>query len=258
MMKLLVFLCAVALASARRFHIPISERGARFQETVEVGGGYRLAEVPAHNNRDHIRVLSSRRVGETMYCMPERGVCFLMATAQRGGEGQDGALETELTQLERTGLVAETDTVTVQNDWVVLEQNMDRSALSDPRMRRFHQDLPLHRVDKLTGGADFLTESSDADAAPASKRQLISGSCRNDAAPQRKYAATSPTGCGYGYEYLVYCAGQNSQYSDCPRYHVTDYFFMTCLCCPEHTAKEQCLYCTQLSCSGYYDNTGVC
>ncbi|XP_078616013.1 uncharacterized protein LOC144884523 [Branchiostoma floridae x Branchiostoma japonicum] len=253
-MKSFVFMCLVALATAKYYNVRVQEKGVQFRETIHTEGKYQLVEVPAHNDRHHIAVLTNLQLDQTMYCFPERGLCFLIPTSEHGAEPDSQTLEQGMDQVmtQRNGLIGDWETVVVDNKWAVVEQNLDRSILTDARLRSFYPNLPLHRVQKLSEGAPILSGSTDAVA--AAKRQLISGACSADADPQRMYAVSNPAGC----EYLVFCGGQNDMYSECPRRHVTDTFFMVCLCCPEHTNREQCLFCQNLECSGYFDNTGVC
>eukprot|EP00058_Branchiostoma_floridae_P000919 XP_002586407.1 hypothetical protein BRAFLDRAFT_108375 [Branchiostoma floridae] len=77
-------------------------------------------------------------------------------------------------------------------------------------------------------------------ASPLTRRQT----CGNGADPVRQYAVSNPAGC----EYLVFCDvdHSNGDYNECPRRHVLDQFFMACLCCPEHSTREQCIYCVNL------------
>ncbi|CAH1240794.1 Hypp6102 [Branchiostoma lanceolatum] len=229
-MKSFVFLCLVALATAKYYNVQVQEKGVLFRETIQTKRKYQLVEVPAHNDRHHIVVLSNLELVSQIF-----STCFPFAC-----------------QTQRSGLIGDWETVVVDNKWAVVEQNLDRSVLTDARLRSFYPNLPLHRVQKLSEGAAILSGSTDAVA--AAKRQLIGGTCSGNSDPQRMYAVSNPAGC----EYLVFCGGQNDMYSECPRRHVTDTFFMVCLCCPEHTNREQCLFCQNLECSGYFDNTGVC
>ncbi|XP_078604751.1 uncharacterized protein LOC144878239 [Branchiostoma floridae x Branchiostoma japonicum] len=254
-MKSFVFMCLVALATAKYYNVRVKEKGVQFRETIQTEGKYQLVEVPAHNDRHHIAVLTNLQLDQTVYCFPERGVCFLIPTSEHGAEPDSQTLEAGMDQVmtQRSGMIGDWETVVVDNKWAVVEQNLDRSVLTDERLRSFYRNLPLHRVQKVPENAAILSGSTDAVA--AAKRQLIPAVlCSGNRDPQKMYAVSNPAGC----EYLVFCDVGENGIIECPRRHVTDTFFMTCLCCPEHTSMDQCIYCTPFGCSGHFDNTDVC
>ncbi|KAI8510167.1 hypothetical protein Bbelb_125950 [Branchiostoma belcheri] len=237
-----VFVCFIALATAKKYTVQPIEKGVVFSQEIDIdqASGVRRVSVPQHNSVAAAEIIHSYHDGLTLYCQTEEGTCFLMPLADRNEPGQaELQAGLDMLQRERSGFLPDWETEVVVNQWAVVGR-AERGSLS-PVLAAFHADLPVYMVEKIDDSALLLGSSPAVHpASPLTRRQT----CGNGADPVRQYAVSNPAGC----EYLVFCDVDhtNGNYNDCPRRHVLDQFFMACLCCPEHTTREQCIYCVNL------------
>ncbi|XP_066289117.1 uncharacterized protein [Branchiostoma lanceolatum] len=227
--------------------VKVSENGVVFAETISFddANNCETLHVPAHNERAEVDIRhcfadKEGTSGKSLYCFIKESECYLLPIEE---EGEPAGLEEQEEGIEKfedqSNLLLDADGIEVHaNKWVITGK-ADRSELPGS-LANFNADFPVYFADKIDEDAVILSNGDD-EPEENDKRQLIPNGC-SSGAPQRMYAVTSPSGC----EYLVFCQGQNNKYSQCPRRHITDSFFMTCLCCPGVTRWQGCLYCEDL------------
>ncbi|XP_078688209.1 uncharacterized protein LOC144920153 [Branchiostoma floridae x Branchiostoma belcheri] len=239
--------------------VKVSENGVVFAETISFDDEHQCEtlHVPAHNGRAEVDIRhcfkekepSQDTTGMSMYCLTKNSRCYLLRLAE---EGEPGLKEQEkgVEQFEsKDNPVLDATGIEVHaNRWVVTGV-ADRSKLPEV-LASFKPDFKVFFADHLGDDAVILTD--DGGDETDDKRNLIQG-CPNGGIPRPMYAVSSPAGC----EYLVFCPRDSSGNAQCPRRHVTDTFFMTCLCCPGVTDRHKCLYCNNLNCN-FDQGTGVC
>ncbi|XP_019646341.1 PREDICTED: uncharacterized protein LOC109486875 [Branchiostoma belcheri] len=229
--------------------VKVSENGVVFAETISFDDEHNCEtlHVPAHNGRAEVDIRhcfkdKEGKTGTSMYCLTTDSKCYLLRMED---EGEPAGLEEQEAGIEKfegqNDPVLDADGIEVHaNRWAVTGV-ADRSKLPEV-LASFKPDFKVFFADHLDDDTVILTDDGGDETNENDKRTLVNG-CPNGGLPSRRYAVRSPGGC----EYLVFCTGQNNKYSQCPNRHVTDSFFMTCLCCPGVEIRQDCLYCEDLS-----------
>ncbi|XP_019638395.1 PREDICTED: uncharacterized protein LOC109480602 [Branchiostoma belcheri] len=227
--------------------VKVSENGVVFAETISFDDEHNCEtlHVPAHNGRAEVDIRhcfkdKEGKTGTSMYCYTKDSKCFLLRVED---EGEPGGLEEQEAGIKQfkgqNDPVLDADGIEVhENRWVVTGA-AERSVLPEV-LASFKPDFPVFFADHLDEDAEILSDDGGDETGEDDKRQLPG--CRYGGSYQQKYVVYSPAGC----EYLVSCARDAHGNSQCPRRHVTDTVFMTCLCCPEATTKQQCHFCQNL------------
>ncbi|XP_078681242.1 uncharacterized protein LOC144916126 [Branchiostoma floridae x Branchiostoma belcheri] len=230
--------------------VKVNEKGVVFAERIafDDANNCETLHVPAHNERAEVDIRhcfddKKGSSGTSMYCITQESHCFLLPVAKEGEPGlqqqEEGIQEFE----NQNNAVLDANGIDVQDNKWVITGVADRSGLPEP-LATFNPDFKVFYAAKIDEDAVILQES--AVVPEENDKRSLFGGCSNGAIPQTMYAVTDRNGC----EYLVFCDRHPvSGTADCPRRHVTDTFFLTCLCCPGTTHHSQCLYCNDLTCN---------
>ncbi|XP_078688535.1 uncharacterized protein LOC144920308 [Branchiostoma floridae x Branchiostoma belcheri] len=224
--------------------VKVSENGVVFAETISFDDEHNCEtlHVPAHNGRAEVDIRHCFKdkkgtKGTSLYCFNTESKCYLFRMED---EGEPAGLEEQeegIDQFEgQNDPVLDADGIEVHDNRWVVRGKADRSVLPEV-LAGFKPDFPVFFTDHLDEDAEILSDDGGDETGEDDKRQLPPcgyGDYR------RKYVVHSPAG---GCEYLVSCPRDYNGNPRCPTRHVRDVTFMTCLCCPEATTRQQCQLC---------------
>ncbi|VDI55656.1 Hypothetical predicted protein [Mytilus galloprovincialis] len=245
-------------AALNTFDLHVAEKGALFDQSIDTDiiNDIIYYHTPAHNDLDEMYKVQDFKHNIEVSCYPSKLECYKTYLDRTVYKDATETTESLVKGYKYNGnqISGEEPTSVFLKNWYKKGVILDLNLLGSKSAKEFVEGFgfQLHEVGLIPENSEIL-QNTNTTTGERKKRQLVSMDCANGAEPTIKYGYTNTQGCDWLYVCEPTLSNEGNGISeelelelDCPRSHVRDRVYMTCLCCPEHNTASAC-YCQAMN-----------